>query len=227
SSWARRSASRRSSSSSLARTPASALESPRCAAEPSSSSAARRSDSRSRRPLWILLVSAAAAERARYDSNAEWARSRASVDARVRVELGRRRAASRNAAVSNAPMPSTMRPYGQCPVAKSTTAKTHAAAATASSRCGGAMPNQRGSTRCTCTGTGPPVELELLQRLERTVPLLDELEAAALELARLVEHVARRGGLSQERACDIEHREHREHPTGDEPKGHAARAPAA
>ena len=71
------------------------------------------------------------------------------------------------------------------------------------------------------------VELELLQRLERTVALLDELEAAALELARLFEHVARRGGLSQERACDIEHREHREHRTGDEPKGHAARAPAA
>src|SRR4029079_9729869 len=47
------------------------------------------------------------------------------------------------------------------------------------------------------------------------------------QLARLVEQVACRRRLAQERAGDEEHRQHGQHCGDDEAEGHAATAPAA
>lgn len=68
------------------------------------------------------------------------------------------------------------------------------------------------------------VELELFQRKEGAVALLRERQSAALELARLVERIARRDGLAQERACDDEHREDGEHGAEHEGNGHTGTA---
>src|ERR1700675_4695804 len=71
------------------------------------------------------------------------------------------------------------------------------------------------------------VELELLHRGERAVALLDQLETAPLELAKLVEHIARWRRFPEKRARHEQHREHREHRGCDQPEGHAGMAPAA
>src|SRR5205823_5855602 len=68
------------------------------------------------------------------------------------------------------------------------------------------------------------VELELLQRCQRSVPLLREREPPALELARLVEGVARRRGLAQERPGDRDDDEHREHAAEHECERHTGMA---
>jgi hypothetical protein len=68
------------------------------------------------------------------------------------------------------------------------------------------------------------VELELLERCERTVAFLDELEPALLELARLVEPVACRRRLAQERARDEENCRESEPRPEHERKRHAGAA---
>src|ERR1043165_6385759 len=54
------------------------------------------------------------------------------------------------------------------------------------------------------------VELELLERDERPVALLDQLEPPCLELASLVERVARRRRVAQERPRDRDDGDERE-----------------
>src|SRR5580765_5240132 len=73
----------------------------------------------------------------------------------------------------------------------------------------------------------PVVELELLQRGERAIPILDQLEAASLELVELVEPVAGRRRLAQERARDEDDRKHGEHGPESKRERHTAAAPAA
>src|SRR5689334_4949888 len=65
------------------------------------------------------------------------------------------------------------------------------------------------------------VELELLERREGTVALLDQLQAAALARAELVEPVARGRRVAQERARHEHDGHEREHRSEHEREGHA------
>ena len=71
---------------------------------------------------------------------------------------------------------------------------------------------------------GAMVELELLQRRERTVPLLDEREPASLGLARRIEAVVVGDRLAQERQRDEHHHRGSQHEPDDD---HARRLRAA
>ena len=64
-------------------------------------------------------------------------------------------------------------------------------------------------------------------RAASAVALLRELEPPALELAQLVEPVAHRRRLADERPCDERDRQQREQRGEHERDGHAATAPAA
>ena len=66
------------------------------------------------------------------------------------------------------------------------------------------------------------VELELLQRGERAVTVLAELERPLSELVGLREPVVSCGGLAQERDRDQNDREHRDHRTDHESDVHDA-----
>lgn len=60
------------------------------------------------------------------------------------------------------------------------------------------------------------VELELLQRRERTIPLLEELQPSTLRLVDLVQRVGVGLGLPEERESDEEHTDDRERRGEDE-----------
>ena len=67
---------------------------------------------------------------------------------------------------------------------------------------------------------GAVVELELLERPERAVAALGQLEPPPVDLVRLVEHVAAGIGLAQIGQRDDEHARHREQGAEDESQAH-------
>src|SRR5690349_15399053 len=65
------------------------------------------------------------------------------------------------------------------------------------------------------------VEFQLLQRDQRAIAFLDKFETPPVELARLVQSIAIRCRLPQERPRDERDREQREHRAQHEREGHA------
>ena len=71
------------------------------------------------------------------------------------------------------------------------------------------------------------VELELLQRPERTVPLLGESQSALFQLVGRNEAIVLRRGLAHERQADEENAHDREERTDDERRGQIRTAASA